>query len=580
MLRKPLPWDHLSSALIDDRWIDRLWLLGLLLAAVVLYGINLGDLPLRDWDEGTVAQVARDIWRSSPGSWVWLHPTIAGEPYLNKPPLVHWLMALAFRLGGVNEWTARLPGAMLTAISVPLLYGLGRELFARRTPAIFAALTYLTLLPVVRHGRLAMLDGAVLCFGLLLLFCVLRSRRDLRWGLGMGIAFGLLCLTKGIVALLLGAIAIVFILWDTPRLLVSVYIWTGVLLGCIPVVAWYWAQWQHYGQTFVSVSLWNQALDRVVVSVEGNRGAPWYYVLEILKYSLPWLVFFPQGYRLAWEHRNLSWAKLVLIWATGYLLVISVMSTKLPWYVLPVYPAFALSVGAYLAEIWQPSDWVGTGLVNTHSVNAPSVNTASERRRYPIAWIVLFSLVAIAGWISSVYFSPIGLAPQAGLPLILGSVALTLTAAIVLIVQRDSQFILVLFWGMYVSLLLFVASPYWVWELDESYPVKPVATLVRENTPPNATVWTLYSYSRPSLNFYSDRRIVQSSASPSQLPVALQDYWQKDPQPFLLVEQATLTQLALTSVQPLGSTAGWVLLTRQPTGEAGNANTRGDLPLK
>ncbi|HEY9897257.1 MAG TPA: glycosyltransferase family 39 protein [Candidatus Sericytochromatia bacterium] len=581
MLRKPLPWDHSSSALIGDRWIDRLWLLSLLLAAGVLYGVNLGDLPLRDWDEGTVAQVARDIWRSPPGSWVWLHPTIAGEPYLNKPPLMHWLMALAFHLGGVTESMARLPGAMLTAISVPLLYGLGRELFARRTPAIFAALTYLTLLPAVRHGRLAMLDGAVLCFGLLLIFCLLRSRRDLRWGLGVGIAFGLLCLTKGIVALLLGAIAIAFMLWDTPRLLTGGYVWSGVLLGSMPVLAWYWAQWQHYGQAFLSVSLWNQALDRVVVSVEGNRGAPWYYVLEILKYSLPWLVFFPQGYRLAWEHRNLSWAKLVLLWATGYLLVISVMSTKLPWYVLPVYPAFALAVGAYLAEIWQPSDWVGTRLVNTHSVNAPSVNMApAERRRYPIAWIILFSLVAIAGWIGSVYFSPMGSAPQAGLPLILGAVALTLTVATVLIVRRDSQFILVLFWGMYVSLLLFVASPYWVWELDESYPVKPVATLVRENTPPNATVWTLYPYSRPSLNFYSDRRIVQSSASPSQLPAALQDYWQKDPQPYLLVEQTALTQLALPSVQPVSSAADWVLLTRQPRSETGKANTRVDLPLK
>jgi hypothetical protein len=287
-------------------------------------------------------------------------------------------------------------------------------------------------------------------------------------------------------------------------------------------------------------------------------------------------VFFPQGYRLAWEHRNLSWAKLVLTWATGYLLVISVMSTKLPWYVLPVYPAFALAVGAYLAEIWQLSDWVGIRSVNTHSVST----APSERRRYPIAWVILFSLVAIAGWIGSVYFSSIGLAPQAGLPLILGAVALTLTVAIVLIVQRDSQFILVLFWGMYVSLVLFVASPYWVWELDESYPVKPVATLVRENTPPNATVWTLYPYSRPSLNFYSDRRIVQSSASPSQLPVALQDYWQKDPQPYLLLEQAALTQLALPSVQPLSSAAGWVLLTRQPSRDAEKANTRVNLPLK
>ena len=533
-----------------ESWIDRLWFLGLLLAASLLFGVKLGNVSLRDWDEGTVAQVARDIWRSPPGSWVWLHPTLAGEPYFNKPPLMHWLIALAFRLGGVNEWMARLPGATLTALSVPLLYGVGRELFVSRTPAIFAALVYLTLLPVVRHGRLAMLDGAVLCFWLLLIGCLLRSRRDLRWGLGVGIAFGLLCLTKGILALLLGAIAIAFMLWDTPRLLNSGYIWGGVLLGSGPVVAWYWAQWLYYGQPFFSTGLLSQSLNRVVVPVEGHRGELWYYLLEMLKYSAPWLLFFPQSCRLAWENRNVSWAKLSLVWTAGYLLVISFMSTKLPWYVLPVYPAMSIAVGAFLADVWQPSDLFG--------------RHQPEHRRYPIAWSVLLSLVAIAGWVSSVYFSPMGLQPQTDLPLLLGAVSLTLTAAIVLLWRRDSQFILVLFWGLYVSLLLFVASPYWLWELDESYPVKPVAALVRQHTPPGATVWTLYPYSRPSLNFYSDRHIIQSAANASQLPTALQDYWRSDPHPYLLVEQTNLAQIALPARQPLGSVERWVLLTRQP----------------
>lgn len=144
-----------------DAWIDILWILGLLLAAVILFSINLGGLPLRDWDEGTVAQVAREIWRSPANSQRWLYPTLNGEPYLNKPPLMHILIAFAYAIGGVNEWTSRLPGALLTAISVPLLYGIGREIFVQRPPAVFSALVYLTLLPVVRHGRLAMLDGAV-----------------------------------------------------------------------------------------------------------------------------------------------------------------------------------------------------------------------------------------------------------------------------------------------------------------------------------------------------------------------------------------------------------------------------------
>ena len=101
---------------------DWLWIWGLLLAALLLYTKNLGDLPLRDWDEGTVAQVAREIWHS-PANW--LHPKIInGEPYLNKPPLMHWLIALTYTIGGVNEQTSRLPGALLTALGIPILYSI------------------------------------------------------------------------------------------------------------------------------------------------------------------------------------------------------------------------------------------------------------------------------------------------------------------------------------------------------------------------------------------------------------------------------------------------------------------------
>ena len=57
--------------------IDLLLILSLLLAAVVLFYPNLGTLPLRDWDEGIVAQVAREISREK---WNWLYTTINDTP--------------------------------------------------------------------------------------------------------------------------------------------------------------------------------------------------------------------------------------------------------------------------------------------------------------------------------------------------------------------------------------------------------------------------------------------------------------------------------------------------------------------
>lgn len=532
-----------------DAWVDRFWVLGLLLAALLLFAIGLGDVPLRDWDEGIVARVAQEIAEAPDGSLRWLYPTLWGEPYLNKPPLVHGFIALTYKIGGVNEWTARLFPALLTAMSVPVLYGIARELFFRRTPAIFAALIYLTLLPVARHGRLAMLDGAVLCFWLLLVLCLLRSRRDLRYSLGVGLSFAAICLTKGAIGVLLLAIAAVFVAWDIPRLLTSWYMWGGLLLGSVPVAAWYAAQWSHYGDAFLSAHLISQSLERLWQPVEDNSGAPWYYLLEVLKYAWPWLLFVPQSLKLTWDNQNMGWAKLILAWSGSYFAIISLMGTKLPWYVLPVYPALALATGTYLAEIWQPSAFTGM----PREIPLP----------YPRSWIVILGLLATGSLVGSVYFSIWKSQVQTltvesfHLSILLAMVALTMAVAGFLVVRRDAQFLLVLFWGMYLSLLLFFTSEHWVWELNEDYPVQPVAQMVQEYVPADATVYTSHPHHRPSLNFYSDRQVIPVSDA------QLRGQWKQEESPYLLVSASVRESLSLDSVKLLDREVGWQLVTRK-----------------
>jgi 4-amino-4-deoxy-L-arabinose transferase-like glycosyltransferase len=526
--------------------VDWWWGLGFLSAAFLLLSVNLGALPLRDWDEALVAQVAREISRAAPDSLTWLFPTLGGEPYFNKPPLMHLLIAAMYHWGGVNEWTTRLPGAMLTAISVPLLYAVGRELFHRRTPAIFAALVYLTSLPVVRQGRLAMLDGAILCFLLLLMWCLLRSRRDSRYALGVGLGLGLICLTKGLmVGVLVGAIALVFLLWDTPRLLRLPYLWGGIVLGSLPVALWYAAQWQQYGASFLTSNLGEQSFWRIWTSVENNGGPPWYYLLEILKYGFPWVLFLPLASRLTWENRNLSWAKLVLVWVGIYFTAISLMATKLPWYVLPLYPALALAIGAQLAALWQKGK---------HPGMIQAANSAYSR-----LWVVTFALLALVSCAGSLYFA-MGAQPETDLAVLLAAIAMTLIVAAILVTRRDPEFLAVLVWGSYVSLLLLMLSPYWLWELGEAYPVKSVAAIVQQNTPSGASIYTSYPYSRPSLNFYSDRAVIP--VDEANRVRQLRKRWREDTPPYLLLDPATLQSLNLPGQEILGSAEGWTLVTR------------------
>ncbi|OUL30238.1 phospholipid carrier-dependent glycosyltransferase [Nostoc sp. T09] len=527
-------WGHLGKQhRTVDKLIDGIWLIVLLLAAVLLFSVNLGGVPLRDWDEGTVAQVAREILRSPAGSLGWLYPTLGGEPYLHKPPLMHLLVAWAYQLGGVNEWTTRIPGAILTACSVPLLYCIGREIFRQRWAAIYSALIYLTMLPVVRHGRLAMSDGATVIFLMVMMLCVLRSRRDLRYCLGIGLGLGLICLTQGIFGILLGAIAIAFLFWDTPRLLTCYYLWIAIFIGILPALCWYGAQLVHYGHTFLQIAFINPSINRVGAFSQDNFQLSCYYLKEILMYAWPWLLFLPHSLRLTWENRNLSWAKLVLIWSGVYLLIISCMGSKLLWYLFPIYPGLALALGAQITE----------------TENLPLLTA------YPRSWVAGLAILALAASAGSVFFSSSG-TPKTDLQVIFAAVALTMTLAAIYAERGDGQFLKILFWGSYISLLLLMKTNYWVWELWDAYPVKPVASMIARANPAVRKIYTSFPYSRPSLDFYSDRTIIPASFG------ELQYYWHYNGQPYFLVNASAYNNLQLDSIKLIDQAEGWKLITK------------------
>ncbi|MBD2387949.1 ArnT family glycosyltransferase [Cylindrospermum sp. FACHB-282] len=506
---------------------EKEWLLSLLVGSLVLWLIFLGNSPLRDWDEGTVALVARDIWRSPVAEMAWLYPTLSGEAYHNKPPLIHLLIALSYSLGGVNEWTTRLPSAVLTALGVPLLFLVGRLVFTETLPALFAALVYLTMLPVVRHGRLAMLDGVSVTFFLMLLFCLVKARHHQRWALGVGICLGLITLTKGMIVLLLGAIAFLFLLADGQlALLKSSYLWAGMFFGNALPLAWYIAQWQHYGGNFLQVNFQVQTFNRLVQSVEGHSGPPWYYLIELLKYAFPWLLFLPGGFYLAWKKRHTTWGCLVLIGMIVYLGTISLMKTKLPWYVMPVYPFLALAMGAKLSEVWQQRHFRGR------------------------TWVVFLAAIAIASLGGCVYF----VISESQPVLIALSIVLAISMGIAawLVKKGDRQFIPVLFSGMYLVLALLMSSQSWIWELNEAFPVKPVAALIQANISPRTKIYTSFGYSRPSLDFYCDCQVISATTE------VLQQMWAN--KSYLLLDHATLQKINLPNSKALGIAEGFTLI--------------------
>ena len=531
--RKIKNWSFLSNSHV---------ILILLICAVILWTIGLGNVPLRDWDEATRALVAREIYRKNN----WLYLTLNDQPYMLKPPLMIWLVALSYKLGGVSEFTSRFLPAIITAFSVPLMYLIGNEMFAQKhicstnikVVSLFSALVYLTLLPVVRHGRLAMMDGMIVTFFLISIYCLLKYKANKKFGLGVGIGLACIALTKGILVLLLGFILTIFILVNRDwKLLKSFYLWLGLSLGFILVFAWYLLQYQEYGDTFIQVHFQSQGFDRLSQAVEGNKGSIFYYLIELLKYTIPWLLFLPSGLILSWQNKNKIWGSLILIGFIIYLSTISMMGTKLPWYIFPIYPFFSWAVGVKLTQMW-------------------------TEKIYPQWLIFVFYLLSILMLAGIIYF----MISDPQLSLIIMSLILSLTFALTawFIQHKNQRFIPTLFIGLYFSLALLMISTSWNWELNETFAAKPVGELINKYTPAQTVIYTSFNYHRPSLDFYSDRQVIPADLNALKKLSKQNNY--------LLINEDILNQLNLNNYDILGKSENFVLIHSPSINETGLKN--------
>ena len=537
----PTPtWRRLPDKLRQGEiWVEYFCIAALFLAALVLFLINLGNLPLLDQNEGTVASVAKEIYLGRGTTLNFIFPTLWGKPFLEQPPLVHDLIAIAFKIAGVSEFTTRLPGALLAAISVILVYQIGREIFVARFPALLSALVYLTCLPVLRLGRLAALDGPLLCFELLTIWAILCSRRDLRWSLLAGIGLGLMSLTKGIVSLQILVIVLVFLSWDTPRLLTSSYFWVGLTLGSFPGFAWYFFQWLRYPELKTTIDFVALFLGKMPLTKSEFNQPVASYLITAIQFVVPWLMMMITGLQLASRNLQWGWGKLLTVWTGVYFVLGFVLLNQDYWFYLPLYPALALAAGRKLDLIH----------------NLPS------HLSYPRLWSCGFALMAILAAFAGLHW---GIRDYVDfyLPFICGSLAITFTATAIVFAQQEQQFIPLLFWGLFVSILILFISPHWLWELKTTEPIKPVANLVKKYVPPHVAIYTSMLPARPSLGFYSDHQVI------SQNHAQLKQIWQQNQNQsvYLLLDSEAIKRLELSQAEVIKDdefkSLNWKLVTK------------------
>lgn len=541
----------------SHRSLDLLIVTGLTIISLILFTINLGHPSLQGWGEATVAQVAKEIVQLPDGFWQGVsNLTLWGESISSEPPLIYGAMALSFKYLGISEWSARIPGATLGALSVPFFYWLGREVFDRWCSATFATMVYLTLLPVLQQGRLAMADGATLCFFVIILGMALRARRNVHWSFGVGAGLSLICLSQGLgFGLVLGLILLFYLNLDTPTILRNQRFWIGLGIGLYPASAWYVKilipEQENLRLTSLSQNLL-QLLEQPLIASKNQTLLT--AIRDSFQWSWPWLLFIPIRTRQLWRRRRLGWG--MIVWAIGgpYLFAIMISPSPVFGYNLLLYPICALFVGAQLTSVW---DRVASPEL-TAKYNSDTgffISSAKGQTSASMTGLGLLGSFALLGACYGFVFDSVRFG-ELVLPLLLA--AFVFISSYVLALRKIHLWLPWLSCGWLITLMAFMASPHWVFVPSESAMVERMGGITQSQTVIQSTeeqslpVYITNSSANPALDFYSERQIkpiCEYIKSSSTVPESF----------YLWLKSQSQTKLLGLTSPPLGQVEGWQL---------------------
>lgn len=323
----------------------------LLLPAAILYPRL--SFRLFEPDEGRYAEIPREMLLRGE----WIVPYLEGQPYLDKPPLLYWLVMGSYRLFGVHDWAARLVPAIAIHGCVLLAFAWGRRTLGTRA-AFWGALALALAPGFATMGRLLVMDGLLALWLTLAWFAGFEAVRDARakggWWALSAVACGLGILTKGPVSLLLLLPPLLAFRWlNLGRLAIGWRAWlafAGVILAV--VLPWYVAICVR-APSFALYFLWQHNVVRFLAPFDHLRPF-WFYVPILLVGLLPASLVVPGFVRFLLSCRgdraSLRCPELgMLLLAGGWcILFFSMSGCKLPTYVLPAFPPLALALGYYL----------------------------------------------------------------------------------------------------------------------------------------------------------------------------------------------------------------------------------------
>ncbi len=319
-------------------------------------------------------QGTRGIWEPDEGFYFsasrtmvetgdWLVPRMYVRPFLDKPPMVYWSIALGMKVFGINEWGARMVQALWYILTVLVVGLLGRSFWDSKTGVLAAFIYAASILPVL-SGNIVTPDVSFTFWITASMFVFWRSisRRKgqwpFPWNILLGICLGLAALSKGPAALVFIAPMVLFLLF-THRFMRFLLQWdtfVGLFLLIVIGASWYVMVFRIVPGALAY--LWdNQVIGRLFTA-KYNRNpeyyAPFFIYFPLLIFAtLPWSVAWYPVWLRRWRAAD-RWKSafrcpdnprilFLLLWILIPLAVFSFARSRLPLYILPLFAPLAVA---------------------------------------------------------------------------------------------------------------------------------------------------------------------------------------------------------------------------------------------
>jgi 4-amino-4-deoxy-L-arabinose transferase-like glycosyltransferase len=331
-----------------------------LIAVTFLVGIDNLDRSLANPDEGRYSEISREM--VATGDWV--TPRLNGLKYFEKPPLQYWGSAVALAIFGNHEFAARLYVSLCGLATILLVGFTGARLMGK--DAGYGAMLVLLSAPYfMALGGVVTLDMGLTLWTTATLCAYMlaesapdsRSRRN--WLMGAWAAMALAVLSKGLVGIVFpGAALFLHCLIRRDFTPVMRLEWGYGLVVFLAIAAPWFVAVSYANPEFAEFFFIHEHFTRFLTTTH-RRTEPWWYFLPLLFAGfLPWMFALPAAINHAWRADGRTAGaqpvRLAILFSVFVVAFFSASGSKLPAYILPVFPMLALVLGRYLTEAPPP----------------------------------------------------------------------------------------------------------------------------------------------------------------------------------------------------------------------------------